>query len=346
MPPSRKSDGHGGPPTAQDVAVAAGVSSATVSRSFNNPDKVAPIVRARVLATAAALGWMPHAAGSALARGRTNIAGAIIPTLDNEIFAAQIGGLQSTLSTRSVTLLLGCSNYDREQAFKHAQAMLAKGVEALAIAGEAHKPELFDMIAARGMPYVVTYSYRADSPHPCIGFDNHDAFYRMTRHLLDRGHRTIGLIVQPIAGNDRIEARVAGVRDALADQGLGLRPQHMREGEWSIGFGRESLRAIMSGPSPQPTAVICGNDWLAIGALLEARTMGLMVPDDLSITGFDDVAMAAQMEPGLTTMRVDNARIGSLAADYLLARLSGETPSPVPPLLPEFIERGSTAPPR
>jgi LacI family transcriptional regulator len=74
--------------------------------------------------------------------------------------------------------------------------------------------------------------------------------------------------------------------------------------------------------------------------------MGLMVPDDLSITGFDDVAMAAQMEPGLTTMRVNNARIGSLAADYLLARLSGETPSPVPPLVPEFIERGSTAPPR
>jgi LacI family transcriptional regulator len=346
MPPSRKSDGHGGPPTAQDVAVAAGVSSATVSRSFNNPDKVAPIVRARVLATAAALGWMPHAAGSALARGRTNIAGAIIPTLDNEIFAAQIGGMQSTFSTRSVTLLLGCSHYDREQAFKHAQAMLAKGVEALAIAGEAHKPELFDTIAARGVPYVVTYSYRTDSPHPCIGFDNHDAFYCMTRHLLDQGHRTIGLIVQPVAGNDRIEARVAGVRNALAGQGLGLRPQHVREGEWSIGFGRESLRAIMSGPLPQPTAVICGNDWLAIGALLEARTMGLMVPDDLSITGFDDVAMAAQMEPGLTTMRVDNARIGSLAADYLLARLSGETPSPVPPLLPEFIERGSTAPPR
>jgi LacI family transcriptional regulator len=346
MPPSRRSDGNGGPPTAQDVAVAAGVSTATVSRTFNNPEKVAPEVRARVLATASALGWMPHAAGSALARGRTNIAGAIIPTLDNEIFAAQIGGMQSAFAARSVTLLLGCSNYDRDEAFRHAQAMLGKGVEALAIAGEAHRPELFETIAARGVPYVVTYSYRADSPHPCVGFDNRAAFQRMTRYLLDLGHREIGLIVQPVAGNDRIEARVAGVREALAERGLGLRAGHVREGEWSIGFGRESLRAIMSGPAPRPTAVICGNDWLAIGALLEARAMGLAVPADLSIIGFDDVAMAAQMEPGLTTMRVDNARIGSLAADYLLERLGGGTPSPVPPLVPDLIERGSTAPPR
>lgn len=350
MPPSRRSAGNAGPPTAQDVAVAAGVSTATVSRAFNNPEKVAPEVRARVLATASALGWMPHAAAGALARGRTNIAGAIIPTLDNEIFAAQIGGMQSAFATRAVTLLLGCSNYDRDEAFRHAQAMLGKGVEALAIAGEAHRPELFETIAARGVPYVVTYSYRADSPHPCVGFDNREAFHRMTRYLLDLGHREIGLIVQPVAGNDRIEARVAGVREALAERGLGLRAGHVREGEWSIGFGRESLRAIMSGPAPRPasrpTAVICGNDWLAIGALLEARAMGLAVPTDLSITGFDDVAMAAQMEPGLTTMRVDNARIGSLAADYLLERLGGGTPSPVPPLVPDLIERGSTAPPR
>ncbi len=149
MPPSRRSAGNAGPPTAQDVAVAAGVSTATVSRAFNNPEKVAPEVRARVLATASALGWMPHAAGSALARGRTNIAGAIIPTLDNEIFAAQIGGMQSAFAARSVTLLLGCSNYDRDEAFRHAQAMLGKGVEALAIAGEAHRPELFETISLR-----------------------------------------------------------------------------------------------------------------------------------------------------------------------------------------------------
>lgn len=333
-------------PRALDVAAAAGVSTATVSRTFNSPEKVAPAIRDRVLAAAAALDWIPHAAGSALARRRSYIAGAVIPTLDNEIFAAQVGAMQASLAEQGVTLLLGCSNYDQEQALAQVRAMLARGVEALAIVGEAQKPELFDMIAARRVPYIVTYSYRPDAPHPCIGFDNRAAFYRLTRHLLDLGHREIGVILQPVAGNDRVAARLAGVREALAEQGLGLRPQHLREGPWSIAFGRENLRAIVDASAPQPTAIICGNDYLAIGALLEARAMGLAVPADLSITGFDDVAMSIQIEPPLTTMRVDNAMIGNLAARQLLARLSGTTPSPVPALIPTFVERASTAAPR
>ena len=347
MKPVREIEqGMGRTPRALDVAAAAGVSTATVSRTFNAPEKVAPVIRERVLAAAASLGWMPHAAGSALARRRTYIAGAVIPTLDNEIFAAQVGAMQATFAEHGVTLLLGCSNYDQEQALTHVRAMLARGVEALAIVGEAHKSALFDAIAGRRVPYVVTYGYRPDSPHPCIGFDNRDAFYRLTRHLLDLGHRVFGLILQPVAGNDRVAARLAGVRDALAEQGLGLRPQHVREGTWSIVFGRASLRAILEAPSPQPTAVICGNDYLAIGALLEARAMGLAVPRELSITGFDDVAMATQTDPPLTTVRVDNAEIGRLAACYLLARLSGDVPAPVPALIPSLIERASTAPPR
>jgi len=332
-------------PRALDVATAAGVSTATVSRTFNAPEKVAPAVRERVLAAAAALGWMPHAAGSALAKRRTYIVGAVIPTLDNEIFAAQVGAMQTIFAEHGITLFLGCSNYSQEQALAHVQAMLARGVEALAIVGEAHRPELFDTINARRIPYAVTYSFRPDSPHPCIGFDNRAAFRQLTEHLLDLGHRTFGVITQPIADNDRIVARMSGVREALADRGLGLRPHHVCEGPWSIVFGRESLRSMFAGPPPHPTAVMCGNDYLAIGALLEARAMGLEIPRDLSITGFDDVAMAAQTEPPLTTMCVDNAEIGRRTAHYLLTRLSGTVPPRVPALIPRFIERASTAPP-
>jgi len=330
---------------AVDVAVAAGVSTATVSRTFNAPDKVAPAVRDRVLAAAASLGWMPHAAGRALASNRTYIAGAVIPTLDDEIFAAQVGAMQATFAQEGITLFLGSSNYDQTQALAHVQAMLARGVEALSVVGEAHRPELFEAIAARRVPYVVTYSYRPDSPHPCIGFDNRKAFHRITRHLFELGHRIFGLIIQPVAGNDRVAARLAGVQQALAEEGLGLRPQHVREGPWSIAFGRESLRAIASAPHPRPTAVICGNDYLAIGAVIEARALGFDVPSGLSITGFDDVAMAAHIDPPLTTMRVPNAEIGRLAASFLLAQLAGEAPSPVPAVVPDFVQRCSTAPP-
>lgn len=329
------------PPRAVDVAAAAEVSIATVSRAFNAPDKVAPAIRERVLATAKAMGWMPHAAGSALARRRTSIVGAVIPTLDNEVFAAQVGAMQSAFAEQGITLLLSSFNYDQWQAVHDVQAMLARGVEALAIVGEAHRPELFDLLAARHMPYVITYSHRLESPYPCAGFDNRLAFRTIADHLLDLGHRDIGVILQPTADNDRVQARLEGVREALARRGLGIRPRHLCEGPWSIDFGRRSLRALMA-TDPRPTALICGNDHLAIGALLEARAMGLAVPSDLAITGFDDIAISRHMDPPLTTMRIDNRAIGRVAAEYLLARLRGEEPEPPAPLLPELIRRCST----
>lgn len=334
-------------PRAVDVAAAAEVSTATVSRVFNNPEKVAPAIRDRVLSAARAMGWMPHAAGSALARRRTSIVGAVIPTLDNEIFAAQVGAMQTAFAERGITLLLSCFNYSQDQAFSDVQAMLARGVEGLAIVGESHKPDLFSVIAARAIPYVVTYSHRPDSPHACVGFDNQEAFERLTRRLLDLGHRDFGVIIQPTADNDRVQARLRGIRAALAEQGLAIRPQRLFEGAWSIDFGRRSLRAMLEAAArsgPRPTAIICGNDHLAIGAVLEAQAMGLRVPEDLSITGFDDLAISRHVAPPLTTLHIDNREIGRLAADYLLARLDGLDPPPPPPLLPDLIERGTTGP--
>ncbi|MBP2299124.1 LacI family DNA-binding transcriptional regulator [Azospirillum picis] len=329
------------PPRAVDVAAAAEVSIATVSRVFNSPEKVAPPIRERVLAAAKAMGWMPHAAGSALARRRSSIVGAVIPTLDNEVFAAQVGAMQTAFAERGITLLLSCFNYNQDQARSDVQAMLARGVEALAIVGESHKPDLFADIQARHIPYVVTYSHRPGSPHPCIGFDNRQAFRKIARHLLDDGHEVIGVIIQPTTGNDRVADRLDGIRDALAERGLGIRPQHLYEGEWSIDFGRQSVRAMLE-TAPRPTALICGNDYLAIGALLEARAMGLAVPRDLAITGFDDIAISRQMDPPLTTMHIDNHEIGRRAAAYLLSCLQGESPTPAPPLVPTLVLRGTT----
>jgi LacI family transcriptional regulator len=330
---------------AQDVAKAAGVSTATVSRAVNSPAKVAPAVRDRVLAAAAALGWLPHAAGSALARKRTSIAGVVIPTLGQEVFATQVGAMQAAFAEHDITLLIGCSNYDPDQAAQQVRTMLTRGVDALAVLGQIPKPGLFEVVQARRVPYVITYGSAPDGGHPCVGFDNAAAFHTITRHLLDLGHKVVGMILQPTLHNERIVARLAGVRGALAEEGLGLRPQHLCEGEYGIQAGRKGLRHVLNADGPRPSAIICGNDLLAIGALLEAQTMGLTVPQDLSITGFDDISIAAELDPALTTMKADNAEIGRLAAGYLVSRLQGNaTPSEVliPPIL---INRSTTAQP-
>lgn len=326
-----------------EVAALAGVSTATVSRVFNAPEKVSPDVRERVLNSAAQLAWIPNAAGRALASSRSHIVGAIIPTLDDEIFAAQIAGLQATLTQQGLTLFLGCSNYDPALALEEARAMLARGVEALALVGEDHPPELFEALHRQRLPYVVTYAWRAESPHPCIGFDNQAAFARLTQHLLDLGHRRFGVIHQPLAHNDRVQARLAGIRETLASVGIDLPATAVHEGPATIDAGIVGTQALLVAESP-PTALICGNDRLALGALFAAQHLGVDVPRQLSITGFDDLELVSHLHPALTTLRIDNRAIGVAAAEALLRARAGD-PLVSCELQPEFKLRGTTAPP-
>jgi len=321
---SKRARGGSGRVKLEEVARRANVSTATVSRAFNEPGKVSEEVRQRVKDAARALNWIPNAAGRALASSRTHIAGAIIPTLDDEIFARQISGMQSVFSEHGFTLFLGCSNYDPDEGLKQADAMLARGVEALAVVGESHPPELFEALNARGIPYVVTYSYNRLSPHPCVGFDNRAAFHRMTDHLLSLGHRRFAAIFQPDANNDRVRERLLGINEALATAGLDIAAQDLMMGPSTLEFGAESFAKLMTRTmGARPTAIVCGNDNLALGALMAARESGLEAPGDFSVTGFDDLAMSSRFSPGLTTMKVDNQEIGVLAANELLAVIDG-----------------------
>ncbi|MCO4319082.1 substrate-binding domain-containing protein [Phyllobacterium sp. 21LDTY02-6] len=331
-------------PRAVDVAKVAGVSQATVSRTFNEPDKVQPHIRQRVLAAAESLGWLPHGAGSALARRRSLIAGALIPTLANGIFATHVAALQEVFSDAGINLIVSVSNHDPAQAMRSTQAMLARGVEAITVVGEDFGDPIFDLMAARRVPYVITHGFNANSRHPTIGIDNFKTFQEITNYLLSLGHTTVGMIAPPQANNARVEARVGGVRDALAAAGLGMRPKHFIEGPWSIQFGRDSLAAILAAGSPTPTAIICGNDQIAFGVLTEARARGISIPNDLSIIGFDDDPIAQHTTPPLTSVKVDRASMGQEAALYLLARLRGEMPDLPPPMQAKLIVRGSTAP--
>jgi LacI family transcriptional regulator len=325
-----------------DVAQRAGVSTATVSRTFNEPEKVSPEVRDQVLKAARSLAWIPNAAGRALASSRSYIAGVVIPTLDDEIFASLVSGMQAGLAEQGMTLFIGCSNYDPEEGLRQVKAMLTRGVEALAVVGEAHPPELFEALRAR-VPYVVTYGWRRGGPHPMIGFDNFAAYERLTGHLLDLGHRRFGAVFQSSRNNDRVTDRIAGMRTMLERHGITLDPDCLHEGERSVETGRLGLRALLAARSGPPTAVVCGNDQLAIGVLLEAEALGLRVPEDLSVTGFDDIALARQLRPSLTSMRVDTHRIGRAAADYLLARIQGNDGVELCEIEPTFYPRASTA---
>ena len=304
-------------PKLEDVAKRASVSTATVSRCLSAPHKVRPAVRERVEAAIAELGYTPHGAARALASRRSQTVGAVIPTLDNAIFATVVQTLQHRLAAAGRTLLLAASDYDPERERAQIENLVVRGLDGLMLTGEARDPAIFALLARRGIRYVNTYVHHPNSPHPTIGFDNRRAMEKLVAYLYDLGHRRFAMIAGLTTWNDRAAERVEGTLEALKTRRLALVPNGLTSRPYAISAGREALRGLMA-LSPRPTAVICGNDVLALGALLEAPSLGLEVPDDLSITGFDDLDLAREIQPGLTTVacaaRANGASDGRLPA--------------------------------
>lgn len=329
-----------------DVARVARVSTASVSRVINSPSKVSPGLRARIEVAIEQLGYIPSGAARALATRQSRAIGVIVPTLNDAIFAAGINALQRRLAQLEYALLVASSEYEWDQEVIEAQALLAHGVEGLMLVGEAHDPHLYHLLDIKGTPFVNTWTYRADAPYPCIGFDNHQAAYRLARYLLDLGHRHIGMIAGITRRNDRAVGRLMGVRDALAERGLSLPPQWIIEQPYGVRQGREGLRALLDTEKGWPTAVVCGNDVLALGALLECQAQGIEVPGQISITGFDDLPISAHLQPALTTVRVPSAEMGIRAAEFLVRSSAGERVLPHAEVDTSVVVRGTTAPPR
>jgi len=327
-----------------DVADLARVSTATVSRALTCPDKVKPATAARIRQAVEALGYVAHGAARALASRRTHTIGAVIPTLDNAIFANTAQALQKTLDEAGYTLLLASHEFDAEIEARVTQALVERGVDGLVLLGTTHHPSVLRLLDTHEIPYVLTWALDTTGRHPCVGFSSRDAAIRVAQHLLDLGHREFAMISGVTAGNERASERLAGVRQALAARGIALAPSRVVEKPYTLSAGREGLRELMRA-APRPTAVICGNDVLAIGALAECQAMGLAVPREVSITGFDDLEMSAVVSPALTTVHFPTAELGSYAAQHLLARLA-DKPFEMRTELPvELVVRASTAAP-
>ncbi len=325
----------------EDVATAAGVSTATVSRCLSHPEKVRPSLRSRVEEVIASLGYTPHGAARALASSRTNTIGAVIPTLSNAIFANVIQTLQNALAAEGRTLLVAASDYDPGREAQQIGNLVVRGIDGLMLTGEDRDPAVYDLLARRAIRKVCTYVHHPTSPHSTIGFDNAGAMIRLVSYLHDLGHRQMAMIAGLSQGNDRARERISGVRRALAARHL--KPLAVLERPYSINEGRQALRALLTGDK-RPTAILCGNDVLALGALLEATEMGIAVPAELSITGFDDLVLAREIPPGLTTIHAPLDEMGRLAADYLMATPETQE-APLHRELPaDLVVRGSTGP--
>ena len=327
-----------------DVAKRAGCSTATVSRVLNKPDGVDSELRARVDTAVGELGYLRNGAARALRSRRTRTIGAVIPTLDHAIYARLLAALQGFTSEHGYSLLVTTSGFQIDQELRQARLLVERGAEGLVLVGHSHSPELYAALDRHGIPSVNTYSYLPDSRHASVGFDNRAAARQVAEYLLDLGHREFALIVGFRKDNDRVKDRVEGALEAIARRGLPVAQTLIVEEPYSIEGGREGLRRVVA-DGRRPTALICGSDVLAFGAIIECDSKAIAVPKELSIAGFDDLEFAAHLRPPLTTIRVPASEMGRRAGEFLLAKIAGQPHAPHYPLETSLILRQSTAPP-
>jgi LacI family transcriptional regulator len=329
----------------RDVARHARVSTASVSRAINTPEAVRADLRTRIDAAIAELGYIPDAAARALSSRRTRTIGAIVPTVDNAMFARGIESLQRYLSLQGYLLLLATSGYDPEVECTQAQNMASRGIDGLILRGDVHTEGLRRLLATQRIPFVNVGVYHPDKPYPSVGANNQLAAYRACSYLLDLGHRRVGMVAALSANNDRASARVAGARRALAERGLSLPAQWLLEVPYHLDDARQAARTLLSLPE-QPTAVLCGNDVIAYGVLLEAERTGLNVPRDLSVMGFDDLEWSRHLRPSLTTMHLPTDEVWTRAGEYIVRTLNGLPAALHHEVDASLVVRESTAPPQ
>ena len=308
--------------TIKDVARAAKVSVATVSRALNGHDNVAEAVRRRVLAVAHELRYSPHHAARSLSSRRTHTLGVVLPELHGEFFSELLRGIDQVARERNLHLLV--SSYHSHVSEQAAALRTMRGrVDGLVVmtsfVGESD--HLGENLAA--LPAVLVNSRPMGGEATVLAMDNYGGARSMMDHLFDSGYRHIAFLDGPADHFDAHERR-RGYLDALAQHRPGAAPWIL-EGDFSEASGHARGMALLQGGN-LPDAVFAANDMSALGCLLALQHAGIDIPGQVALAGFDDIPMARLVRPGLTTVRAHIDTLGEQAARLLLAMIEGEEP--------------------
>lgn len=325
--------------TIKDVAREAEVSVATVSRALNNSDSVTAETRDHIREVASRLRYVPHGAARSLITRRTQTLGVVLPDLYGEFFSELIRGIDVAAREHGLHLLVSSSHGSASETADALRALSGRVDGILIMSPHADPHGLADGL--RAATPIVLMNTRSDvNDYMSFAIDNHGGAWTMVEHLVESGFRRIALIAGP-ADNFDAQERLRGYRDALLHFAPDATGQVLA-GDFSEESGHAAgLRiAAMDG---RPDAVFAANDMMALGCLQALQESGLRVPDDIAISGFDDIPIARFVAPALTTMRVHIAELGGRAARALVAQIQGRGSNvPHAVIAPELIVRASS----
>lgn len=324
------------------VSKIAGVSVATVSRTLSTPDVVSEETRKKVLAAIKETGYKPNLMARNFRSRKSYSILVLVPDLSNPFFAMVISGIQQAAKARGYSVVLGNTMGDAEVERELAHQLHTNQADGI-IQLSSRFPLADDDCSEGVTPAVINCCECVDDDSmPTVTLDNSGAAKALTDHLLALGHKRIAVISGP-AESPLTAARLDGYRQALKAAGLTFDPALVTEGDYSLASGAAAAGTLLAA-SHRPTAMVCFNDEMAIGAMHEIRKAGLSVPSDISVTGFDNLSFAAYTDPPLTTISQPTEAFGTEAVAMLFEVMAGRTNEARHLTLPyELIVRASTS---
>lgn len=326
--------------TILDVAAAAGVSKSTVSRILDErlPRSDSETAR-RVRRIAAELGYVRDSSAANLRRGRTNTIGVVVPRLTDTVMAMLYEALAHACQRSGQFAIVATTDDDPDADRAAARALIQRGVDGLVLSTARDDDDFQAELIGRGVPFVL--ALRTDGKSLSSVGDDELGGYLATRHLIDLGHRRIGIIAGPhYASSSR--GRLAGYRRAMAEAGVEVAPDRVVESTFGIDSGAEAAERLMR-LAPRSTAIFAVNDNVAVGALSTLTRLGLSVPEDVSLVGYNDIPLVSRLPIPMTTVRVPFDQIAVAALDLLNVGARSEQDR-IRIAAPTLIPRRSTAP--
>ncbi|AST81941.1 TPA: DNA-binding transcriptional regulator CytR [Citrobacter freundii] len=327
--------------TMKDVAMKAKVSTATVSRALMNPDKVSQSTRNRVEQAAVEVGYLPQATGRNVKRNESRTILVIVPDICDPFFSELIRGIEVTAASHGYLVLIGDCAHQNQQEKTFVNLIITKQIDGMLLLGS-RLPFDASIEEQRNLPpMVMANEFAPELELPTVHIDNLTAAFNAVNYLHELGHQRIGCIAGP-EEMPLCHYRLQGYVQALRRCGVTVDPHYIARGDFTFEAGGNALRQLFELPQP-PTAVFCHSDVMALGALSWAKRQGIKVPDDLSIIGFDNIALAEFCDPPLTTVAQPRFEIGREAMLLLLDQIHGQNVNSGSRLMDcELILRGTT----
>ncbi|MEJ6004441.1 LacI family DNA-binding transcriptional regulator [Paucibacter sp. AS339] len=338
--------------TIKDVAALAGVSFTTVSHVLNDTRPVSAEARRRVLAAVDEIGYLPSAVARSLRKSETKIIGVLVPNVQNPFFAELVCGVEECCRLAGYSVFLCNSDNDPKRQQQYMRTLLEKRVDGLLLSSAGDDEALARIFKLASVPSVTVDRLVPGARADRVSVHNQKGAYNAVRHLIELGHRRIACISGP-SEFEVARERCEGWRQALREAGIEPDERLVIESDFSSPGGYESARHLLREQASKPstktriTGIFASNDMMAIGALRAAAELGLKVPQQVSIVGFDDIELSHYVFPALTTVGCGVRQLGTEAARVLIERIEQPGAELKEVLLtPHLVLRESSAAPQ